>query len=74
MSTALCCTFMAFHSHSAQTMVHRGTVYSLRPQQLAYILPGKGYTQEDLQSIATAAQTACSDDKLMELAWEVGAK
>ncbi|KAK9915314.1 hypothetical protein WJX75_007493 [Coccomyxa subellipsoidea] len=49
----------------------RGTVYSLRPQQLAYILPGKGYTQEDLQSIATAAQAACSDEKLMELAWEV---
>jgi hypothetical protein len=45
--------------------------YSLRPTQIAYVLPGAGYKEEDLHSVAEAADEACSDDKLMELAWEV---
>lgn len=46
-------------------------MHSLRPQQIAYILPGEGYKQADLETIFAAAQAACSDEKLMELAWEV---
>lgn len=49
----------------------RGISYSLRPTQIAFVLPGRGYTDEDLQAVSAAAQAACSDEKLMELAWEV---
>lgn len=46
-------------------------MHSLRPQQIAYILPGDGYKEADLETILATAQAACSDEKLMELAWEV---
>ncbi len=52
----------------------RGVTYSLRPSQIAYMLPGGGYTEEDLRAIAAAADAACADGKLMELAWEVRAQ
>lgn len=49
----------------------RGITYSLRPTQIAYVLPGSGYVETDLHSVSEAADKACSDEKLMELAWEV---
>ncbi|CAL8468647.1 g8187 [Coccomyxa elongata] len=49
----------------------RGIMHSLRPQQIAYILPGDGYKEADLETILATAQAACGDEKLMELAWEV---
>ena len=49
----------------------RGTPHSLRPQQIAYVLPGGQYKEKDLHAIHTAAVAAASDKSLMELAWEV---
>ena len=49
----------------------RGISYSLRPQQISYVLPGKDYTLEDLQSIFLQADAHAADHTLMETAWEV---
>ena len=49
----------------------RGVTYSLRPSQIAYVLPGGGYREEDLRTISAAAEAAITDAKLMELAWQV---
>ena len=49
----------------------RGISYSLRPQQISYVLPGKDYTPEDLQSIFLQANAQAADHTLMETAWEV---
>ena len=38
---------------------------------MAYVLPGGGYEKKDLGAISEAAEIACKDGKLMELAWEV---
>ena len=38
---------------------------------MAYVLPGGGYEKKDLGAISEAADVACKDGKLMELAWEV---
>ena len=35
------------------------------------MLPGGGYEKKDLGAISEAADVACKDGKLMELAWEV---
>ena len=35
------------------------------------MLPGGGYEKKDLEAISEAADVACKDGKLMELAWEV---
>ena len=35
------------------------------------MLPGGSYTTKDLEAISEAADVACKDGKLMELAWEV---
>ena len=43
----------------------------MRPTEISYILPGGGYQSKDVGAISEAAETACRDDKLMELAWEV---
>ena len=47
----------------------RGTVTSLRPQQITYVLPGL-YKPEQLQDIDKQAQQHASPE-LLQLAWEV---
>ena len=54
-----------------QPLKCRGISYSLRPQQISYVLPGKDYTREDLQSISLQADAHAADHTLMETAWEV---
>ena len=44
---------------------------SLRPTEVSYILAGGGYEVKDVEAISAAADAACEDSKLMELAWEV---
>ena len=44
---------------------------SLRPTEVSYILSGGGYEVKDVEAISAAAEAACEDTKLMELAWEV---
>ena len=44
---------------------------SLRPTEVSYILSGGGYEVKDVEAISAAADAACEDSKLMELAWEV---
>jgi len=53
-------------------MLCRGTLHSLRPQQIAYVLPGGPYKEEELHAIDTEALAASADKSLIELAWEVG--
>ncbi len=45
-------------------------MHSLRPQQIAYVLPGGPYKEKDLHAVDTEA-SAAADKSLMELAWEV---
>ena len=52
-------------------MRRRGVTYSLRPSQIAYVLPGGGYDEEGLRATSQAAEALCGDGRLMELAWEV---
>ncbi len=48
-----------------------GRTLSLRPTEVVYILSGGGYKAKDVAAISAAADAACEDSKLMELAWEV---
>ena len=48
----------------------RGMTYSLRPQQIVYVLPGTGYTEKDLHAMYEQAQVN-TDTSLLETAWEV---
>ena len=48
----------------------RGHTYSLRPQQMVYTLPGRNYTEVDLNRIHEQALTD-ADASLLEDAWEV---
>lgn len=52
-------------------LICRGHVHSLRPQQIAYILPGKEYKPSDLQRIYELANAQASDSSIMQDAWEV---
>ena len=47
----------------------RGNSYSLRPQQIMYVLPGANFTEEDLRAIHSQAE-ADADLQLLETAWE----
>ena len=48
-------------------------MYSLRPSQMSYILPGRDFTQEDLETVLSESSRHVSDgnDALMMAAWEV---
>lgn len=48
----------------------RGHTYSLRPQQMVYTLPGRNYTEVDLNRIYEQALTD-ADASLLEDAWEM---
>ena len=50
-----------------------GRTVSLRPAEVSYVLSGGSYKVKDVESISAAADAACEDSKLMELAWEVRA-
>ena len=50
--------------------LHRGNSHSLKPQQIAYLLPGKDYEDADLQQIHTQAEDE-ADVALLADAWEV---
>jgi len=59
----LCLLMMSVHCS--------GRTYSLRPTEVSYVLPGGRYETKDVEAISAAADEACQDEKLMELAWEV---
>ena len=63
---------LASHAQRQQ-FLYRGHVFSLKPSQVNYILPGSEYTQVDLESIISGygAQVGDSTDDLMQTAWEV---
>lgn len=48
----------------------RGVTYSLRPQQIAYVLPGMGYKVADLEAIDEQAHSIL-DEELLQMAWDV---
>ena len=48
----------------------RGHSYSLKPQQITYMLPGQAYEEADLQQIHTKALDE-ADVALLADAWEV---
>ncbi len=50
---------------------YRGTVHSLRPREIAFVLPGNEYTQDDLHHIQQLAESKAEDKSLMQDAWEV---
>lgn len=45
-------------------------MYSLKPQQITYVVPGAGYDEEHMASISAAAE-AEANSGLLETAWEV---
>ena len=49
----------------------RGTVHSLRPREIAFVLPGSEYKQADLQRVHELAESKASDASVMMDAWEV---
>ena len=49
---------------------HRGLSFSLRPQQITFVLPGSGYKQADLHHVEQEAESSMDSD-LLEMAWEV---
>lgn len=49
----------------------RGTVHSLRPREIAFVLPGSEYKEADLQRIHLLAESKASDVEIMQDAWEV---
>ena len=57
------------HQH-AVPLYCRGHAYSLKPQQIMYLLPGQAYEEADLQQIHTSA-ISDADVALLADAWEV---
>ena len=51
-------------------MWYRGQTYSLRPQQMVYVLPGESYKEVDLHEIHDQALKD-ADVALLADAWEV---
>ena len=45
-------------------------MFSLKPAQLNFFLPGEGYTEEDLLRIQQESDSS-TDLDLLQLAWEV---